>query len=90
MFCPVTFITLYRVIKPTKNSISHDIIEQDESQWQVVLVAAGLLQVLHNLDHTLKALAALGNVDWRLIYFPVGYIKYCKCRFDEILYYIYF
>ena len=74
------YTTLYRVIKHTRKSITHDnVIGQDESQWEVVLVAAGVVQVLHNFDRTLTALVASGNVDWRFICFPVGFQAFETC-----------
>ena len=66
--------TLCRIIKRTRKSNIHDnVIGEDESQWEVVLVAAGVVQFLHNFDGTLAALVASGNVDWRVICFPVGF-----------------
>ena len=68
------YTTLYRIIKHTKKSFIHDnVIGQDESQWEIVLVVAGVLQVLHSFDRTLTALVASGSVDWRFLSFPVGF-----------------
>ena len=76
----VTYITLCRVSKHTRKLIGHDNVNgQDEPQWEVVLVAAGLVQVLHNFDRTLAALVAPGNVDWRFICFPVGFQAFETC-----------
>ena len=59
-------------MKHTRKSTIHDnVIGKDESQWEVVLVAAGVIQFLQNFDRTLTALVASGNVDWRFICFPV-------------------
>ena len=64
----------YRIIKRTrKSNIHNNVIREDESQWEVVLVVAGVVQFLHNFDGTLAALVALGNVDWGVICFPVGF-----------------
>ena len=66
--------TLYRIIKRKRKSNIHDnVIRKGESQWDVVIVAAGVVQFLHNFDGTLAALFASGNVDWRVICFPVGF-----------------
>ena len=66
--------TLYKIIKRTRKSNIHDsVIREDESEWEVVLVAAGVGQFLHNFDGTLAAQVASGNVNWRVICFPVGF-----------------
>ena len=70
--------TLYRIIKRTRKSNIHkNVIREDESQREVVLdivlVAAGVVQFLHNNDGTLAALVGSGNVDWKVICFPVGF-----------------
>lgn len=46
---------------------------QDEFQWQVVLVAVGLVLILHNFDRTFTTLVASANIDWRFICFLVGF-----------------
>ena len=46
----------------TQESQLFTIMGQDESQWEVVLEEAGVVQVLYNFDHTLAGLVASGNV----------------------------
>ena len=71
------YTTLYRAINHTSKSIIHDnVVVRDESQWEVTLVAAGVVQVLNNFDRTLTSLLI---VDWRFIYFPLSFQAFETC-----------
>lgn len=54
-------MALYRAIKHTRLSINDDNVigQDDESQWKVGFVAAGLVQVFYNFDRTLTVLVAM-------------------------------